>query len=260
MSDSSAISGQRPKFDLQTAFAHKEAGLLNELGAGAEVAGHTGVQGQGTEDQWRKVLKDVLPVRYQVSAAIVVDSEGGQSEQIDVVIRDDHFSPLFWEYGGHLYVPAESIYAVFEVKPEMNRDYLLYASKKIASVRKLARTSTSFGWARGPMEARTLPPILGGFLAADCAWAQPFGDPFRRAVTATDPDEQIDLGCILGNGSFEVPKDATAAAVEVDPSESALVSFMLRLLRRLQAVGSAPAIDYSAYARWIEGSTDRGTP
>lgn len=256
MSDSSAINGQRPRFDLQTAFARKETSLLNELGAGADVAGHSGVQGQGTEDQWRKMLTDVLPARYQVSAAIVVDSEGGQSEQIDVVIRDAHFSPLFWEFGGHLYVPAESIYAVFEVKPEMNRDYLLYASKKIASVRKLARTSASFGWARGPMEARPLPPILGGFLAAGCAWSPPFGKPFRRAMTVADTDEQIDLGCILGHGSFEVPHETAVDAVEIDPSESALVSFTLRLLHRLQGLGSAPAIDFGSYARWTEGATD----
>jgi hypothetical protein len=253
MSDSSAFNGQPPKFDLRAAFARKEAGLLNELGAGAEVAGHTGVQGQGTEDQWRTIFREILPARYQVSAAIVVDSQGGQSEQIDLVIRDAQYSPLFWKYAEHLYVPAESVYAVFEVKPKMNREYLLYTSKKIASVRKLARTSVSFGWALGAMPPRELPPILGGLLAAGCDWSRPFGTPFQRAMTVTDPNEQIDLGCILGSGAFEVPPGTTVPSVEVDKPESALVTFTLRLLHRLQGLGSAPGIDYNAYARWVEG-------
>ena len=263
MPDNSAAAGQRQKFDLHTAFARKEKGLLNDLGAGSEIAGHSGVQGQGTEDQWRKMLKGVLPARYQVSAAFVVDSEGGQSEQIDLVIRDAHFSPLFWEYGGHLYVPAESVYAVFEVKPQINREYLQYASKKIASVRRLVRTSASFGWAQGIMNpSREMPPILGGFLAANSGWSPPFGEPFRQAIKVTDTNAQIDVGCVLGHGSFEVPHGKTSEAVEIGKPESALVSFTLRFLQRLQGLGSAPAIDYNAYARWVEvrATFDRDAP
>jgi len=258
MSDNSSAAGQRQKFDLHAAFARKEKSLLNDLDAGAEVAGHSGVQGQGTEDQWQAMLKGVLPARYQVSAAFVVDSEGGQSEQIDLVVRDDHFSPLFWKYGGHLYVPAESVYAVFEVKPESNREYLLYAGEKIASVRKLVRTSAPFEWAQGVMSPRALPPILGGFLATNSGWSSPFGKPFHQAITAADANKQIDLGCILGHGSFEIPYGNTADAVEIDETESALVSFMLRFLHRLQGLGSAPAIDYRAYARWVEARRDSG--
>lgn len=252
MLDNSDKSGQRPKFDLHKAFMGTEASLRAELGTGAEVAGHSGVQGQGTEDQWKRILTDMLPVRYQVSAAIVIDSEGGQSEQIDLVIRDAHFSPLFWKYGGHLYVPAESVYAVFEIKPKMDLKNMRYAGGKIASVRNLVRTSTTFGWAQGTMPPKVLEPILGGFLATNCGWSPPFGAPFRNALKVEDVVEQIDLGCVLGCGSFEVPLNSTASAVEINNSEGALVSFTLRLLQRLKGLGSAPAIDYSAYARWVD--------
>ena len=37
-------------------------------------------------------------------------------------------------------MPAESVYAVFECKPALNKDLLLYGSGKADSVRKLHRT------------------------------------------------------------------------------------------------------------------------
>jgi hypothetical protein len=240
----------RKPFDLHTAFVGEEEKLLVALRTGREVAGHPVAQGQGTESNWHAVLASVLPKRYQVSTGFVVDSHGNQSEQIDVIIRDAHFSPLFWEYGGYLYVPAESVYAVFEVKQATNRENVLYTSEKVASVRRLHRTSASFEWARGNMEARQLPPILGGLLAGGSDWTPAFGDPFSNALGDCSADGKLDLGCVLGNGSFETDLDNTEMTKIVDTA-TALVSFTLTLLRRLQGLGSAPAIDFDAYSAWV---------
>lgn len=240
------------RFDLHDAFLGKEEELLAALRTGQRNSGHSGVQGEGTETHWHEMLGAILPARYQAIRAFVVDSRGGQSEQIDLAIIDRHFSPLFWEWGGHCYVPAESVYGVFEVKPEINREYVLYASTKIASVRNLHRTSAPFGWAMGTMPARSVPPILGGFLAASSGWSPTFGDPFRRALTDIGDGGDIDVGCVLNEGSFELPVGATSAdKVMVSDPTTALVSFTLILLHRLQGIGSAPAIDYDAYTQWI---------
>jgi hypothetical protein len=241
------------EFDLHQVFAGQEDVLRAELRSGKE-ARHSGVQGDATEDQWIALLRKRLPQRYEVTKAIVVDSTGHRSHQIDAVIHDRHFSPLWWEQGDHRYVPAESVYAVFEVKPEINREYVLYASRKIASVRRLHRTATSFGWAMGTMPPRPLPPILGGLLAGDSGWSPGLGDPFRSALQEAAPNGILDLGCVLGHGSFEIPDGKSATDVVVSASGVALVSFLLTLLHRLQGLGSAPAIDYSEYARWISGA------
>ena len=236
-------------FDFRTAFQSKE-GTLNSLLLGTQAAGHPVVQGTGTEIHWAEMLKPMLPTRYQLSSAIVVDSEGHKSDQIDLVIRDAHFSPLFWEVGGHLFVPAESVYAVFEIRPEINRKNLQYASEKIASVRELMRTTASFGWARGTMQARELPPILGGILAQRSSYSPPFGDAFYRAVDQTESEGRLDIGCVLSIGVFE--RSVETGAVKANENrETSLVEFALRLLRRLQALGSAPAIDYDAYFKWV---------
>jgi len=249
--------GSDRRFDLHGAFLGKEEELAAALRAGRRNAGHSGVQGEGTETHWHELLGSILPARYQAGRAFVVDSKGGQSEQIDLAIIDRHFSPLFWQWGGHFYVPAESVYCVFEIKPEITREYVLYAGDKIASVRRLHRTSVPFGWAMGTMPAREAPPILGGFLAGESAWSPAFGEPFRKALGDVADDGAIDVGCVLTHGSFEVPVGAEPDEVAVGEPGTALVSFTLTLLKRLQGIGSAPAIDYDAYARWVNsrGST-----
>jgi hypothetical protein len=239
------------RFELHRAFMDQEAELMAALRTGQRNAGHAGVQGAGTETHWHAALAG-LPARYKVSRVFVVDSRGGQSQQIDLAIIDRHFSPLFWEWGGHCYVPAESVYAVFEIKPKINRDYILYAGEKIASVRQLHRTSVPFAWAMGMMKPRPEPPpILGGFLAGGSGWSPPFGETFRKALGDVVPGGEIDLGCVLNAGSFEVPFDRNVDDVVAGEADTALVTFMLTLLKRLQGIGSVPAIDYVAYARWI---------
>lgn len=239
------------RFDLHDAFMGQGEELTAALRTGERNAGHSSVQGDGTETHWHEALGSVLPSRYQATRAFVVDSRGGQSQQIDLAIIDGHFSPLFWNWGGHCYVPAESVYAVFEIKPEINRDYVIYAGEKIASVRRLHRTSVSFGWAMGPMPARDLPPVLGGFLAGGSGWSPPFGDAFRKALADVEASGEIDLGCALNAGSFEMSAGGSIEDVTVSSPKTALISFTLTLLKRLQGIGSAPAIDYNAYARWV---------
>jgi hypothetical protein len=245
--------GEGEPFDLNQVFSGQEAVLLGEL-TSARRAGHPIVQGDATEGLWIELLRKRLPRRYDATRAIVVDSQGHRSHQMDLVIYDRYFSPQWWEQADHHYVPAESVYAVFEVKPEINREYLLYASEKIASVRELYRTAAQFGWAMGTMNPRpTSPPILGGLLAGSSAWSPTFGEPFQRALADGAAHGGLDLGCVLGHGAFEIPDlSRRSEAVNSEPGV-ALVTFLLTLLRRLQALGSAPAIDYTAYERWITG-------
>ncbi len=121
-------------FDLDRAFYKKQAILRCSLEAGREVVTHPGAKGDGSELHWKEMLSAFLPKRYQVSEGFVVDSACRRSEQIDVIIHDHFFSPLLWEDGGHMYVPAEGIYAVFEVKQDHSLEHIKYAGQKAASV------------------------------------------------------------------------------------------------------------------------------
>ncbi|MDX6309883.1 MAG: hypothetical protein QOI06_2929 [Nocardioidaceae bacterium] len=244
--------GDLPDIDLYRIFAGQEEVLARDLQA-SKLAGHPGVHGDGNEGLWLDLLRKRLPNRYTVSKAIVVDSAGGRSHQIDAVIHDRQYSPQVWERGEHNYVPAESVYAVFEIKPEINRDYVLYASSKIASVRRLSRTSSSFTWASGTHEGREDFVPLGGLLAGSCGWTSGLGAYFEDALADVEEDGRLDLGCVLGQGAFEIVDRGTPNEFTTSSADRALVSFLLTLLGRLQGLGTAPAIDYSAYASWIDG-------
>ena len=65
-----------------------------------------------------------------------------------------------------MHIPAESVYAVFEVKPSMSRALVRDAAAKVASLRALHRTSAKVISAGKRCSAVRPNPILGGLLAA----------------------------------------------------------------------------------------------
>ena len=94
-------------------------------------------------------MRKYLPRRYCVDKAIIVDCNGNTSDQIDIVIYDGQYSYFVFKHEQVIYVPAESVYAVIEVKQELNKANLNYAGEKAASVRKLSRTSAEIPFAGG---------------------------------------------------------------------------------------------------------------
>jgi hypothetical protein len=250
-SDGANYPSGQPRFDLRSAFIARQEQLLADLGLSRTVADHPGTLGDATELDWAGMLRDVLPQRYGVSKAFVVDARERRSEQLDVVIHDRHFSPLLFEVGGARFIPAESVYAVFEVKQQVNKEQLEYVGNKLKSVRRLSRTSAPIPHAGGVYEPRSLPRILGGILALDSGWSPLFGDPFRRALTARDEEELLDLGCVLRHGGFEVADPSQPASLAISDAETSVIFFTLRLLMRLQAMATVPAINFDAYAKAV---------
>ncbi len=236
-------------FDLDRAFYRKQAALRNDLEAGREVATHPGAKGDGSELHWKEMLSGFLPSRYLVSKGFVVDSAGMRSEQVDVIIHDHVFSPLLWENGGHLYVPAESVYAVFEVKQEHSLEHIKYAGQKAASVRRRLRTEAEFGWIRGKAKKNALFTPLAGLLTVDSAWTPAFGDPFYKALGGLSENQYLDLGCSLNQGSWDLEDHADPRSAQLSVPKAALISFCMHLLYRLQQLGSVGGIDYRAYER-----------
>lgn len=239
----------KPAFDLREAYKSKAAQLAASMSDAKLVTAHGPTIGDASEAGWRRMLTEFLPSRYQVNKAFVVDSRGNLSGQIDVVVHDRHFTPLFWEIDGSLFVPAESVYAVFEVKQELTAADVEAAAKKAASVRQLHRTSARVVHAGGVIATPKEPPrILAGILTARSSWTPPLGQSLRTNLGGRPEAERLDLGCALEHGSFEVPADALVenALLTADPTVG-LAHFAMRLMGRLQAMGTVPAIDMDVY-------------
>jgi hypothetical protein len=188
-----------------------------------------------------------------VDRAFVIDSRGATSEQIDIVIYDRQYSPLLYNQANQRYIPAEGVYGVLEVKQDLSREHIHYAGGKAASVRHLHRTSAPIPYAGGAYAPRPLPRIVAGLVTYQSSWDPPFGEAFRDALNNLSAEGQLDIGCSLLHGTFEAtypsgePVDVAIAA-----GQRSLVQFFMRLLKQLQALATAPAIDYGEYLARFE--------
>ena len=107
--------------DIQNSTSLKQlySALQSEMIAKANfstVLNHPTDKGDNAEDSWVSWFNEYFPKRYNAAKATIIDSRGAVSNQIDVVLYDAQYSYLAFNNNGILYVPAESVYAVFEVK------------------------------------------------------------------------------------------------------------------------------------------------
>lgn len=238
---------------LSDVVAGVQLALEGSLKGSRAVVTHPGARGEAAEEDWIRVLKAHLPQRYQADSAFVIDSLGQRSDQIDIVIYDRQYSPPLFNQSGQLFVPAESVYAVLEVKQNLSREHVQYASVKAASVRRLHRTSSQIKHAGGVFDPVPAPRIVAGLVTYQSDWNPALGDPLRNALSETPPDGRLDIGCALIDGAFEVAYGLGGEPQVTSTSGSqSLVQFLLRLLQRLQTIGSAPAIDYASYLARLE--------
>ena len=88
---------------------------------------------------------------------------------MDVVIYDALYTPFIFNRDGFKYIPAESVYAVFEVKQDVKGN-IEYTAKKVESVRKLKRTSIDMVASGRHTPAAPLTKIIGGILATTSSY------------------------------------------------------------------------------------------
>ncbi|HEU5070611.1 MAG TPA: DUF6602 domain-containing protein [Verrucomicrobiae bacterium] len=240
-----SVSDKDGKRFLQQAFHEQQKVLQAQLEYAKKTITHDGKCGDVTEKHFLKLLAAYLPNRYAVDSAIVIDSKGQTSDQMDVVIYDCQYTPCLLDQHDHKYIPAEAVYAVLEVKPEINAKYLTYAGKKARSVRRLHRTSIPIPHAGGtPYPPKALFPITAGLIAAEVAWKDGFGKTFAKQFNALKGDHRLDCVLAVSSASF----DAFEKKPLVVGGNNALVFFLFRLLQKLQSLGTVPAIDWNAYA------------
>ena len=238
--------------DLSQVFLHIQRRMLSHLDVGDSLE-HPGTCGAAGELRWMRLFESHLPERYRASSAFIVDAAGKRSRQIDIAIYDRFYSPLIFPFESGLLVPAESVYAVVEVKQVLTRQHARNAGLKIASVRRLNRTSAPVPYAGGSYPPKKPHRILGAVVATRSVWVKDFGQNVTSALAQLSPDQAVDLGCVVTQGAFESGKHGLHFSRE---SES-LIYFMIRLIERLRCLGNAPAVDLMSYGRTLESFRSR---
>jgi len=267
--------------NLKQLFKGLQQQMSAQLNTNREFIDHPGSKGDALENAWIEWLRKYLPNRYCVDKAIVIDHEGNTSQQLDIVIYDNWFTPFIFNQNGFYYIPAEGVYAVFEVKPDIqgnvgDKNYIEYAGEKIESVRILKREAASFinGGHKSP--PRPLTKIVGGILCSTNTFTHQNDNTIEKHIKALDNLQSIDLGCIADYGSFYIDYNPNAEIttagqnaylefysnrkfnkIKFSNADNSFVTFFMQLTRYLQqAIGTIPAINLNAYLKNIGEEID----
>lgn len=222
--------------------------IEQRLSTARQSLAHPGTKGDASESVWLKLLQTYLPTRYQAAKAHAVDSTGAFSQQLDIVIFDRQYSPLMFHCEGQAIIPAESIYAVFEAKQTVNAALVTYAQEKIASVRRLHRTSIPIPHAGGTYPPKTPGLIIGGLLTLESDWKPPCGNSLSQALTSGLPEGSLDLGCIAAHGMFF---RENSGLYTITHKGKPATAFLMELIARLQDIATVPMLDVRAYAKYL---------
>lgn len=267
--------------DLKELFYGLQQQMLDSLNVDRKFIQHPGSKGDATEQRWIDFLRTYLPDRYKVDRAIVIDSTGNVSEQIDIVIYDAIYTPFIFKQDGFMYIPAESVYAVFEIKQDI-KGYIDYAAQKVESVRKLKRTSIGMVASGRPTAARPLTKIIGGILTTTNSYSG--NDTVKKQLEQLNGFQTLDLGCFCDSGSFYVDYEEAISEetysvknveencksieqiyasrrikkIQFSNKDVSLFTFFLQLVSYLKSIGTVPAIDVNAYLKAIHEEIDEG--
>lgn len=239
--------------NIKELFSDLQKEMVGQLQTNRKHLEHPTLKGDSLEKCFIEWLSKYMPKRYAIDRALVVDSDGNTSEQIDVVIYDQQYSPLVFHREGTIIIPAESVYAVFEVKPEIDKDKIEYASKKIASVRNLKRYTTGV-YANNGNNPTPIPPknIIGGILSIESSWKPPFGDSLVDVLKTLPKEGVIDIGCCADSGSFTVETDnGVYKDLKVSNANDSLIFFFIKLNQLLQVISTVAPINLSKYEKHI---------
>jgi hypothetical protein len=234
-------------WSLEALLAGLHERIEQELARARATLGHPGTKGDASQEVWLEMLVRYLPERYRAASAHICDSNGEFSHQIDVVIYDRQYSPLIFVQGNEMILPAECVYAVFEAKQAIDAERVRYAMDKVASVRKLRRTSLPIPYAAGTHPPKEPGHILGGLLCFESDWTPALGAPLMAALEQCHPGK-LDLGCVAAHGTFGWDEKRGYTIVQQGKPATA---FLLELIARLQGMATVPMIDVRAYAAWL---------
>lgn len=98
---------------------------------------HSGLKGRAREIFARDLLTPFLSPNIGACTGIVVDSSGGTSNQIDIIIYDKTLIPSLMFTGEEGIVPIESVLATVEVKSHLTRDELRKSIQNAHSIKYL---------------------------------------------------------------------------------------------------------------------------
>ena len=180
--------------------------MLSDFRKTQQVLDHTGQKGEANEEAVRKFLRQYLPKTLNISTGTLVDSDGEISRQLDIVVSDAAKTPIFYQAGQIRVIPIECVYAVIEVKANLDKSELKKCYENMKSVKSLRKCAFFQGgflrtkhilygreWENWPVQYFVF------------AYHSPNIDSVRENLFLLQKDDEthkrIDMICVLDNGA-----------------------------------------------------------
>lgn len=91
-----------------------EQEIVNQL---TYKCGHPTTQGSNREEVWKSMFERIIPQKFNIERSVfIVDSKGNISNEVDLAIYDEQYTPYIFRYGLIKFIPVEAVAAVIECK------------------------------------------------------------------------------------------------------------------------------------------------
>lgn len=88
--------------------------MCNELDL---VSMHNGLSGHCREDYWMKFFRKIIPQKFAMEKSVmIIDSYGNISNEVDIAVFDNQYTPYVFNYGSLKFIPIEAVSVVIECK------------------------------------------------------------------------------------------------------------------------------------------------
>jgi hypothetical protein len=107
------------------------------------------------------ILRQFLPIQFDIGSGIIVNHRGDQSNQTDIVIYDNRIMPPFIKEQAIGVYPAESVIAVLEVKSHLRKRELLSAEASTVKLYDTVYDPAGFYKGYSPEPYKPLCGVIG---------------------------------------------------------------------------------------------------
>ena len=123
-------------------YASLEEGIVNQL----YFAGHHGSTiGHYREKIWSEMFKNIVPKKFVIEQSVfLIDSQGNVSNEVDLAIFDDMYTPYIFRYYDLKFIPIEAVAVVVECKSKSMKEEELRRWTESISELKTSPSQRSF--------------------------------------------------------------------------------------------------------------------
>lgn len=247
--------------------------LANEIKGGLDktrLKGQNLAKGEDREGLIiKKFFRRYLPPRLGIGRGEIIDIENKHSRQMDIILYDDLNTPIPYEEQSGIIIFNELVFAVFEVKSNLDRNELENSFSKTKSAKQLEKRAYVSGYPPRPsygMYGKQFDhfPTLGGAIAFDSINLETLGRNLVLLDLYEDKSEQIDSIVVLDKGlitnydsknekyMFTPTPNTSRVYITTEQEGSALLFFYLLLFSFLTQAKLTKPFDPTRYIQKID--------